>query len=361
MPKFIPGLKLNREFYSDVVAPLMEKNFSGLPYSAGFVGHGSDVMGFDSPESMDHDWGPHLQLFFSDKDLAKYKRKVDMMLSKELPYSYQGFSTHFTEGGRYLKHVPKRKKSGPIRHLFGFWSPRTFLKHYLGFNINREPSFRDWLLFPQQALVEITGGQMFRDDVGVEEMRSRFAYYPDDVWIYMMRIQWGKILDELQMQARNGEAGDEVGAQVIAARNVHKIMLMGFLMERTYAPYSKWFGSAFKKLSCADSLYPLLGKILAQQHWKPRQKLLAQAYQKLGKMHNALRITKPVNTKIVDFFGRGFPIVDAWAYVEALEGSIKNKKLRNINYPLGSVDQFIDHARINHLDYVYWELENVIQ
>ena len=361
MPKFIPGLELNQGFFYDVVEPLMSEHFPGLPYAAGLVGHGSDVMGFDSPSSTDHDWGPRLHIFFSDLDFVAHKRKVDLMLRKRLPYSYKGFPTNFVEGDKYLKHIPKLKKSGEVNHLFGFWTPRSFLKHYLGFEIDRRPSFRDWLLFPQQALIEVTGGQVYHDDIGLNAMRDRFRYYPDDIWKYLMRIQWGKILDELQMQARSGEMGDEVGAQVVTARTVHKLMFLCFLMERTYVPYAKWLGSAFKRLRCAPEVYPLLEQILAERNWKRRQKLLAKTYQKLGKMHNALNITRPVSTDIVEFFGRGYPIIDAWAYVDAIEKSIRNQKLKNIKYPLGSVDQFIDHARINHLDYVYWELKDVIQ
>jgi hypothetical protein len=362
MPKFIQGLELNQGFFHDVVEPLMQEHFPDLRYSAGLVGHGSDVMGFDTKTSVDHDWGPRLHLFFSDQDFVAYKGKVDEMLRKKLPYSYKGFSTNFADGGLYLKHAPKLKKSGPVNHIFEFWTLRSYFKHYLGFDVSQKPRLRDWLLFPQQALVELTGGRFFRDDLNVEAVRKEFAYYPDEIWKYMLRIQWGKILDELQMQARNGEAGDEVGAQVIAARTVQKIMLMCFLMERRYAPYSKWFGTAFRSwLRCADDMYPILEKILAEPHWKKRQKLLATAYQKLGKMHNALNLTKPVSTDIVDFFGRGYPIIDAWKFVEALEESIRNPNLKDMKYPLGSVDQFIDHARINHLDYFYRELGDVIK
>ena len=39
------------------------------------------------------------------------------------------------------------------------------------------------------------------------------------------------------------EFGDELGSQVVAARLVREIMKLAFLMEKKYAPYSKWLGT----------------------------------------------------------------------------------------------------------------------
>jgi hypothetical protein len=362
MPKFIKGLDLNREFYYDVVGPLMSKEFPELQYSAGLVGHGSDVQGFDSPPSTDHDWGPRLALFFSDVDFVNQKDKVDQMLRKKLPTSYKGFPTHFVDGDYYLKHRPKLKKRGPVNHLFEFWTPRSFLQHYLGFDIARRPSFRDWLLFPQQALLEITGGELYRDDLGVQKIRDRFSWYPDDIWRYMLYIQWWKIADEIERPARSGKEGDEVGSMVITARTIQKLMFMCFLMERRYAPYAKWFGVAFQRwLACGPDMYPLLLSILHEKQWLPRQKLIAKAYKKLGEMHNALHITRPITPVIKDFHGRGYPVIHLDDYLQELKASIKHRELRDMRWPLGSVDQFIDHAHINQMDYVYRELGDIIQ
>ncbi len=133
------------------------------------------------------------------------------MLKKNLPYSFKGFSTHFSgEQDGYLVHEPKLKKSGPINHLFSFWTIKSFFNHYLGFDPTRPISIRDWLTFPQQALVEVTAGAVFHDDIGLTQVRHKFAYYPDEIWKYLLRVQWGKIGDELQFQARTGEEGDEV-------------------------------------------------------------------------------------------------------------------------------------------------------
>ena len=58
---FLPGLELAGQFYADVVRPLLDEQFPGLCYSAALLGPGSEVLGFDSARSTDHDWGPRLQ------------------------------------------------------------------------------------------------------------------------------------------------------------------------------------------------------------------------------------------------------------------------------------------------------------
>lgn len=54
------GAALSREYWQDVVAPLLEKHLPGLPYAAARLGSGSDVLGLDDHQSQDHDWGLRL-------------------------------------------------------------------------------------------------------------------------------------------------------------------------------------------------------------------------------------------------------------------------------------------------------------
>ena len=60
---FIKGLKLGEIFYEEAVKPILATHFPRLGYSAARLDAGSDVLGFDTPQSMDHDWGPKFTLF----------------------------------------------------------------------------------------------------------------------------------------------------------------------------------------------------------------------------------------------------------------------------------------------------------
>jgi hypothetical protein len=57
-PAFISGLDLAKGYYSEIVGPLLTKHYPDLKYAAALIGEGSDVLGFDTEISCDHDWGP---------------------------------------------------------------------------------------------------------------------------------------------------------------------------------------------------------------------------------------------------------------------------------------------------------------
>lgn len=82
---FIKGLDLSEQFYEEAVKPILAKNFPDLVYSAALIGLGSDVLGFDTQQSIDHDWGPRLMLFLAEADHEKYCNEIDQVLSRELP------------------------------------------------------------------------------------------------------------------------------------------------------------------------------------------------------------------------------------------------------------------------------------
>lgn len=56
MTAFVPGIELSRDLYHELVRPILDADFLGLPYSAALLGRGSEVLGFDDEMSTDHDW-----------------------------------------------------------------------------------------------------------------------------------------------------------------------------------------------------------------------------------------------------------------------------------------------------------------
>ena len=69
-PAFIRGLDLSRSFYADAVAPIFAARYPRLSYAAGLLGTGSETLGFDTPRSMDHWWGPRLEIFLRSEDFT---------------------------------------------------------------------------------------------------------------------------------------------------------------------------------------------------------------------------------------------------------------------------------------------------
>src|SRR5579862_3828017 len=93
--RFIAGVQLAGEFYAEVVRPLLAEDYPGLRYSAALLGPGSEVLGFDSQRSTDHDWGPRLQVFLGDGDAGRYAAPVTAMLASRLPATFGGYPVAF--------------------------------------------------------------------------------------------------------------------------------------------------------------------------------------------------------------------------------------------------------------------------
>ena len=95
---------------------------------------------------------------------------------------------------------------------------------------------------------------------------------------------------------RTGEVGDDLGSAVIAARLARDIMRLCFLIERRYAPYAKWLGTAFAQLDCGPTLAPMLREALAATGWQAREAALVPAFEHVAGMFNALGVTEPQET-----------------------------------------------------------------
>ncbi len=85
-------MRLAGEFYAEAVRPLLDQEFPGLRYAAALLGPGSEVLGFDTERSTDHDWGPRLQVFPEAGELAG---AVSSMLAGRLPARFRGYPVAF--------------------------------------------------------------------------------------------------------------------------------------------------------------------------------------------------------------------------------------------------------------------------
>ncbi|MCI0398358.1 MAG: DUF4037 domain-containing protein [Chloroflexi bacterium] len=342
---FIPGLKLCEQFYWEAVRPILDVHFPGLRHAAGRLDSGSEVLGFDDAMSTDHDWGPRFTLFLDENDYDQAV-KIHDTLAQYLPYEFRGYPTNFSppdpeDNNTQLLRVIE---DGPVNHRVPTETVRGFFGEYLGFDIEQPLEAADWLTFPEQKLRTITGGAVYCDGIGLEEVRSRFTYYPRDVWLYLLAAGWARIGQEEHLMGRSGLAGDEVGSALIGARLVRDVMRLCFLMERTYAPYPKWFGTAFKQLAGATGLWPVLQRALAAESWQEREQQLIQAYETLATMHNRLQLTERLPEQTTNFFNRPFQVIALHGFAEALVEQIQDPAVKRLaERPLiGSLDQFSD-------------------
>lgn len=314
----VPGVESSRQFYVEAVRPVLDEAYPDLPHGAALLGRGSEVLGFDDEMSGDHNWEPRVLLFLRAEDLALHGDAVAETLRQRVPARFRDRPTAYE-----------------VHTL------REFFLQQLGFDIDSELDAYDWLTFSEQRLLMFTAGAVYHDEVGLQAVRDRLEYYPHDVWLYLLLAGWWRVHPEANLVGRAGFVGDELGSALIGAQLVRDLMRLCFAMERKYAPYSKWFGTAFARLDCAAELSPILWKVLRAEIWKDRETSLMAAYEKLAAMHNALGITDPVATEVHQLWGRPFKVV--WGdFPGALRARIHDPAVEQLadRWPTGTVDQF---------------------
>jgi hypothetical protein len=319
---FVPGKELARAFYEESVASLVD----GVPHAAALLGTGSDVLGFDTERSTDHGWGPRLQLFVAREDVDR----VAEIIEAGLPEQFRGWPTRYGWD------------DVPLSHHVRVSVLEDFLTETLGFDPRVRVGVVDWLATPQQVLLEVTRGAVFHDPAGeLRAVRAALGWYPDDVWLWLLGCQWRRLDQEEPFVGRTAEVGDEIGSRVIAARLARDLTRLCFLLERRYAPYSKWLGSAFRALDSYKDVAPHLLDALAATKYDRREAGLVAAFVAVAELHNALAPTAQVSTDVGLFHGRPFRVLGSGRFLDACLERVRDPRLRAL--PLvGSIDQLAD-------------------
>jgi hypothetical protein len=127
---------------------------------------------------------------------------------------------------------------------------------------------------------------------------------------------------------------------------VRDLMRLCFLIERQYAPYIKWLGTAFRQLDCGQYLVPVLQRVLQAEAWQQRERHLSAAYGHVAQLHNTLGITAALDPSVSPFYGRPFLVLHAERFAEALHAEISSPEVRALPKYLGGIDQFVDSTDV---------------
>jgi hypothetical protein len=342
---FIPGLTLGRMFFHEIGRSIIESLVPHDAYAAAFTGSGSDVLGYDSVTSTDHHWGPRFQVFLAEHMEADTAGLLDRELQRRLPDVFHGFAARFSDPDHFNGGTPPPAPPGDglAHHLIEITTVRVFFQRCLGTDILGSIGPRDWLTFPEQRLLELTSGEVFHDPSGeLSRLRGMLAVYPRDVWLYRMACQWQRLSRQEAFIGRCAEAGDPLGMKIVAGRITRDAMKLCFLMEKTYAPYDKWLGSAFRKLRCAAKVTPCLFGALEGRDFAALEENLLSLYETLGTMHNSLGVTGPLDIAPRRFFSRPFLVIGAERFTNALLRAIECEELRSVSVRIGAIDQYGD-------------------
>jgi hypothetical protein len=321
--EFVSARTLSAGFHDDVVRPLL----GGIPYAAGLLGWGSDVLGYDTERSTDHGWGPRLQVLV-DADQVSH---VTDLIEAHLPAQYKGYDVRFGwDTQEPLHHITVKTVGG-------------WLEDQLGRDVSDGMTTEDWLITPQQQVLGVVAGPVYADDGRLGKIREALAWYPDDVWHWMLACQWKRIAEEESFVQRTSEVGDELGSRIVAARLARDLIRLALLMARAYAPYTKWLGTAFARLPHADGLERELGQAVGAETHEQREKALTAAYEKVARRHNELGITEYVDPAPRQYHDRPAMVLQAGRFTEACLAKVGDPWLQGLEL-VGSIDQFADNT-----------------
>jgi hypothetical protein len=341
MQKFIKGLELNRSFYKEIVAPLLKEHFPDLKYSASLIGYGSDVLGYDTERSMDHNWGPRMQIFLSEADFKEMKGPVDSCLKWNLPFTFKGFPVNFTKPSESdgVQHM-NLKEEYPINHLIEIDTVSGYLDKYLGVGTLENLQLKGWLVFTEQNLLELVAGEVFHD--GLDElntMREKLQYLPKDILLFKMAAQWMKISSQQAFIGRCNSIEDFAGMKIVTTQLIKNIMKLCFMMEQKYIPYDKWLGTAFRELEIGKKLQNNIDSVLSENEYCKIERILSEIYLTIADKHNSLKMTPFIKPEVTDFYNRPYKVLFAGKYAEALLGVISSDEIRKLRVEVGGIDQ----------------------
>lgn len=326
MPAFIPGRELSRRFALEVVVPLVRKH-TDKPFALALLGPGSDVLGFDDETSMDHGWGPRVQVFGDLPD-------INLEL---LPQTFDGL---------------RLTMASPWYQPVSVYRPEEFTRAVLGgVDVSKEDPL-SYLLVTQQELRSLTEPNIWHDEIGLADYLEGLKAFPEGIKLYLLASLWSRIGEEEHLVGRASMRGDEVGAALIAGRVVRDFMRICFLLENVYAPYPKWFERGFAQLKCGPEVLGLATRVFDAKGIDQRDDALADlAIRVCGLFADSQFVDTQLH--VHQFYERPISVCVADSdVVQALLNHITDPALIHLaeQRPMGSIEMVSDNVDVleNH-------------
>lgn len=238
------GLELSRGYFEEYGKPMLQKDFADiLPFlAAGFVGSGSEHLGYDDEISQDHDFEPGFCIFLPSEDVID--RRTAFLLERayeKLPKEYMGVARQ--------KISPVGGNRNGILRTAEFYLLKTGTPDGVLSN-------EAWLNLPDYALLEAVNGEVYFDNFGeFTKIREILKNQPEDVKIK-------KLAGNLLIMAQAGQYnftrclnhGEKEAAQMALFEFVNAALKTVFLLNNRYMPYYKWSFRALREFD-TDNFY----------------------------------------------------------------------------------------------------------
>jgi hypothetical protein len=139
----------------------------------------------------------------------------------------------------------------------------------------------DWLKFCEVDLLHVTGGDIVYDGLGeITRRREVLKYYPDVIWKKRL-ADWCMYAcgrDAPYNLHRVSKRGDEITSTIYLGLCAKRMMELCFMLNRQYAPYTKWLNQSFRRLpKYGEEMAVLIDQVFATNDWNARVHLLIDA------------------------------------------------------------------------------------
>ncbi len=258
-------IALSREFFFDIVKPILERRFpEETPQAAiGVFGYGSEALGLDDQYSSDHHFGLRIDMVLPDQICQAKCQEIVRVVSEYLPPAYRGHSLR--EG-----------------HVSGAGLAPESLQHYLRRTIGMDhipQSYQDWLTIPDEEVIHITNGEVWYDPTGrFTAIREAFAnHYPEPVRLRRI-AHWCRYFSGMGSYAlkRAILRDNEYYAATAFGKAIRWGVQLAFMLDRQYFPYDKWIMAFFERLPrLAEPLLPVVNEAVSlSTPWERKLALL---------------------------------------------------------------------------------------
>lgn len=254
-------LELSRDFFFEVIEPIMEREFplEASQTAFGLFGYGSEAYGLERADigenmadeySADHHWGIRINALMPDYLYRGRQEEIFSKVSAALPKTYRGQSLgEGLSGGTGLSLI----------------SLEGYLRRTIG--IDRPPeTYVDWLQIPEEDIMHVINGEVWHDEAGCfSALRKAFRnYYPEPVRLRKI-AHWCRYFSGMGAYAlkRAILRDNEYYATITFGRALRLGVQLAFMLDKHYYPYDKWTFAYFKHLPrLAEPLLPIVEEAL---------------------------------------------------------------------------------------------------
>ncbi|MDP6111471.1 MAG: DUF4037 domain-containing protein [Planctomycetota bacterium] len=251
------GIELSRGLFEEVLLPMIENSRPEIArqMGCGVFGNGSDAAGLDDEISRDHHWGPRTQILLPHRLFQSTGEEFHRFLDKELPKTYRGLP---------ILRVQQAASGVTVENM------DEFFRKFTGY-AQAPRTLKGWFKCTEADLFHATNGEVWHDPGGrLTQRREGFGYFPEIIWKKKV-ADWCMFLtgrDAAYNVNRCYRREDWASATMFLGQAVKRAMELGFLLNRQYAPYTKWLHRLFVRLPVlAKQVDPLLQEALHNPNW----------------------------------------------------------------------------------------------